>query len=108
MLYALLCLLYLLSPALVRGSSYDDWPGDPEVREVDEEGAFKDNLSGLYYKAGANSSGSEDIVYAVQNKPSVLYQLQYDPVSALWEKTLEEGQSLHYPDGHGDPDAEVS
>ena len=90
----------------VRGK-YEEWPGDQEVKVVDDQDAFEDNLSGVVYQAGEDSSGSDDVIWAVNNNPSKLFQLQYNKESELWEPLHEEGTLLRFPDGDGNPDTEV-
>jgi hypothetical protein len=72
------------------------WPGDAAVTEADESDVFGKNLSGL-------SFGGPDLLWAVKNGPGTLYRLQQD--GDVWAPDGD-GQSLHYPGGDGDPDAE--
>ena len=86
--------------------NYVNWPTSTTVTAVDKDGAFGENLSGLFYQPAAGSSGP--ILWAVQNSPSRLYNLV--PKGKLFVKNSTNGwgagKTLRYPNGNGSPDAE--
>jgi hypothetical protein len=121
--------------AVLRGCScaYSEWPGEQSVRVADRQDSFQENMSGLLHVSaqgtkrgvgGIRGGGKEDVIWSVQNKPSVLFQLMYSSTSTpspsssssssssassssssgVWEEV--QRWSLHYGDGTGDPDAE--
>jgi hypothetical protein len=85
----------------VAGTSYSwaatVWPGSSTVSTADASNAFGTNLSGLSFQ-------SPSVVWAVKNGPGKIYKLV--PNGSQWKPDPSGGQSLHYADGKGDPDAE--
>jgi hypothetical protein len=65
-------------------------------------------MSGLSYQPAAGGPGTPDVLWAVQNSPSMLYRLVAN--GNLWTSTTTDGWSagktLRYPDGTGGPDSE--
>jgi hypothetical protein len=84
------------------------WPGDTTVVTVDATNQFTSNLSGLNYEAG--TGGKPDVLWAIQNGPSMLYRLVFDGASMTWVNTATDGwaagKTIHYPNGMGGPDSE--
>lgn len=85
------------------------WPGGPELTVVDDAGLSAGNLSGLTYTpSGTAAPGT---LWAVQNGPSVLFQLRstdgmrFAP-GGTGAGAAPAGTALRYPDGSGDPDTE--
>ncbi len=82
------------------------WPGLNNTSYSDSADTFDKNLSGLTLEPGASAAG--DVLWAVQNSPSVLYRLL--PVGTSWTPDAANawgsGKTLNYPDGAGSPDAE--
>jgi len=82
------------------------WPSTTTVVAVDSMNQFPSNLSDLVYQPPA--SGLGDVLWGVQNDPSVLYCLLWG--GATWSPMPDDGWTngklLRYPDGTGSPDAE--
>ena len=79
------------------------WPGSPDVRTVDLEQTFGEDLSGLAYEA--RQAG--DILWAVENGTGTLYRLIFDGVTWVPDAGgWADGATLRYPDGTGVVDAE--
>ena len=82
------------------------WPSSTAVISVDSTNQFSSNLSDLVYEPSAG--GASDVLWGVQNDPSVLYCLLWGGAtwSAMTDDGWTNGKTLHYPDGTGSPDAE--
>jgi hypothetical protein len=82
------------------------WPSAAGVVAVDSMNQFPSNLSDLVYQPAPGGTG--DVLWGVQNDPSVLYCLLWGGAtwSAMTDDAWTNGKSLHYPDGTGSPDAE--
>src|SRR5262245_16014945 len=84
------------------------WPGDSMVVTVDSANQFTSNLSGLNYEAG--SGLNPDVLWAIQNGPSMLYRLVFDGTTNTWVNTATDGwaagKTIRYPNGMGGPDSE--
>ena len=82
------------------------WPSSTAVVAVDSTNQFSSNLSDLVYEPSAG--GTSDVLWGVQNDPSVLYCLLWGGAtwSAMTDDGWTNGKALHYPDGTGSPDAE--
>ena len=82
------------------------WPSSDAVVAVDSMNQFSSNLSDLVYQPSAG--GISDVLWGVQNDPSVLYCLLWSGAtwSAMTDDGWTNGKALHYPDGTGSPDAE--
>lgn len=96
----LICLLSLCKVA----SSGLPWPGKDTVSTADYFKEFEKNLSGLSYDASSNGS---DVLWAVQNSPSLLYKLNWN--GTYWlshDDEWKRGKSITYGDGKSHPDSE--
>lgn len=91
------------------------WPGPQTVTNVDRGGVFGQNLSGLFYVAGATPA--DDYLWGVANGSSSggsvnTSQSSYFKIGQNGDGTWgpasgwERGVQLHYSDGTGQPDAE--
>ena len=84
------------------------WPGDDVVVTVDAVDQFTSNLSGLNYEAGTGAN--TDVIWAIQNGPSMLYRLVFDGTTMTWVNTATNGwaagKTILYPNGMGGPDSE--
>jgi hypothetical protein len=84
------------------------WPGDDAVVVVDGVNQFTSNLSGLSYQAGSGTD--PDVVWGIQNSPSLLHRLVFDPTTSTYVGTPTDGwaagKTIHYPNGTGSPDSE--
>jgi hypothetical protein len=84
------------------------WPGDDVVVTVDAVNQFTSNLSGLNYEAGTGAN--PDVIWAIQNGPSMLYRLVFDGTTMTWVNTATNGwaagKTIFYPNGMGGPDSE--
>ena len=82
------------------------WPSSTAVVAVDSMSQFPSNLSDLVYQPAAG--GGSDVLWGVQNDPSVLYCLLWGGAtwSAMTDDGWTNGKLLRYPDGTGSPDAE--
>jgi hypothetical protein len=80
------------------------WPSSATVVPVDGMSQFPANLSDLVYQP----PGTGDVLWAIQNDPSVLYCLLWggSTWSAMTDNDWTTGKTLRYPDGSGSPDAE--
>jgi hypothetical protein len=82
------------------------WPSAGAVVSVDSVSQFSNNLSDLVYEPAAG--GGADVLWGVQNDPSVLYCLLWG--GATWSTMTDDGwtngKALRYPGGTGSPDAE--
>lgn len=77
------------------------WPGADAIAPVDPTAMFSTNMSDLFYEPGQN--GAPDVMWAVKNGPSRLYRLVEG--AGVWTPSIEK-QTLRFPDGTGDVDAE--
>ncbi|WP_218034625.1 lamin tail domain-containing protein [Acrocarpospora corrugata] len=77
------------------------WPGGAAVATADPAGTLGGNMSGLAYEPSG-------VLWAVKNGPGMLYRLEWD--GATWAPATSNGwnngKTLRYPTGIGDPDAE--
>jgi len=82
------------------------WPSGDAVVSVDSANQFSSNLSDLVYQPPA--AGMSDVLWGVQNDPSVLYCLLWGGAtwSAMTDDGWTNGKLLRYPDGTGSPDSE--
>lgn len=92
------------------------WPGSPSVAYADRGGVFGENLSGLFYVAGAHPS--DDYMWGVSNgasnggtlnsDQSTLIRIAQNGDGKTWGPApgWEHGMRLHYTDGTGQPDSE--
>ncbi|MFT8636344.1 MAG: lamin tail domain-containing protein [Pseudoclavibacter sp.] len=98
------------------GSTALPWPGAQSVTYADRGGVFGENLSGLFYVAGAQSS--DDYMWGVSNgasnggtlnsDQSTLIRIAQNGDGETWGPApgWEHGMRLHYTDGTGQPDSE--
>lgn len=96
----LVCILFLSQVA----STVYPWPGQDEVSPVDYFNEFEENLSGLSYDSHLNGS---DVLWAVQNSPSLLYKLHWNGTCWLSNNdNWKGGKKITYKDGKSHPDSE--
>ena len=88
------------------GLNFAAWPGATGTTTVDTLAAFGGNLSGLFYEAATAST--PNVLWAVQNNPSVLFRLVNDGTNWVPATTdgWDIGKNMVYPDGTGVPDSE--
>ena len=108
MALTLLCLLMVSAGGIISGNM-SSWPGPPSVAVVDDAGYFGENLSGLFYEQyQANNKSSSDVIWAVQNSPSMLYKLYW--TGKVWTSSHDggwsKGKKIHFSNGKGHPDSE--
>jgi len=104
--------LTLLAVSAVGGIIFaktSSWPGPSSVTVVDDSGYFGENLSGLFYEQlKANNKSSNDVIWAVQNSPSMLYKLYW--TGKVWTSSHDggwaKGKKIHFSNGKGHPDSE--
>ena len=82
------------------------WPTSDTVVIVDSMNEFSKNLSDLVYEQ--RSGGAPDVLWGIQNDPSVLYCLLWN--GTTWNGTTADGwtngKTIRYPGGTGHPDSE--
>ena len=82
------------------------WPGLDNVKTVDSQNQFGDNLSGLHYQPATSTSPA--VLFGALNSPSLLYRLLFN--GTTWASDTSNGWSsgknLRYPSGTGNPDTE--
>jgi hypothetical protein len=82
------------------------WPTSDTVVTVDAMNEFSKNVSDLVYEQ--RSGGAGDVLWAVQNDPSVIYALVWN--GTTWNSTTDNGwgsgKTIRYPGGTGHPDSE--
>ncbi|HEY7376116.1 MAG TPA: hypothetical protein VIF57_28400, partial [Polyangia bacterium] len=82
------------------------WPTSDAVVIVDSTNEFPKNLSDLVYEQ--RSGGAPDVLWGIQNDPSVLYCLLWN--GTTWNGTTDNGwtngKTIRYPGGTGHPDSE--
>ncbi len=103
----LACALSLVSSKAI-AVPYSAWPTTTTVVTADGSNQFGGNLSGLFYDPAAGTQ--PDILWAIQNSPSKLYNLTWNSVTNTFVKNVTNnwgsGKTLRYPNGTGAPDAE--
>lgn len=112
MAVTILCLLIVSAlgvGSVISQGQTSSWPGSPSVAVVDDPGYFGENLSGLFYEQfQANNKSSSDVMWAIQNSPSMLYKLYW--TGKVWTSSLDggwsKGKTIHFSNGKGHPDSE--
>jgi hypothetical protein len=101
-LAALLCAAVAATAAII----YEPWPTSTAVITVDRQGAFAENLSGLYYQPASGTQSA--LLWGAQNDPSKLFKMSFNG-SLFVNVTTEgwsKGKAMRYKNGKGSPDAE--
>jgi hypothetical protein len=104
--FALACTLGLMTTVGIASGNYFNWSSSTTPVNADKSDYFGSNVSGLFYQGA--SGGNAAVLWAVKNDRATLYKLVWDGKNYVnsTQNGWNQGKTLHYSNGSGNPDSE--